>query len=146
VLAMPPEETIRYESSVHSNNNTNNNNNNTNNNHSDDSSCNSNNDYAERRNGTASNPHNNYQLPVTVPDYTELRNSEGDKYIIFNVHMAGRHVCSRRYREFDLFSGLLRREFPDYVFPGLPSKWPFKLSYQQLEARRKGLESFLEKG
>jgi sorting nexin-27 len=117
-MAMPPEEAIRYESNCHS----------------DDSSCNSN-DFADRR-----------ALPVTIPDYTELRNSDGDKYIIFNVYMGGRHLCSRRYREFDVFNALVRREFPDFVFPNLPSKWPFKLSHQQLDARRRGLEVYLEKG
>lgn len=102
-------------------------------NNSDDSSTNSN-DYSERR-----------SLPITIPDYTEMKNSQGDKYIVFNVHMAGRHLCSRRYKEFDVFHNLIKREFPDFNFPSLPSKWPFKLSDQQLDSRRRYLENYLDK-
>ena len=133
VLAMPSDETtIRYDSTAHPTPNTNTtNNNNTCN--SDDSSCNSY-DYSERR-----------PLPVTIPDFTELRNSEGDKYVVFNVWLGGRHLCSRRYREFDVFHALVKREFPDFTFPHMPSKWPFKLSYQQLDARRRSLETYLDK-
>ena len=60
--------------------------------------------------------------------------------------MAGRHLCSRRYREFDKLQSLLKQEFPDYQFPKMPGKWLFHLSDQQLDARRRGLEQFLEKG
>ena len=60
--------------------------------------------------------------------------------------MAGRHLCSRRYREFANLHSKLKREFVDYNFPKLPGKWPFTLSEQQLDARRRGLEQHLEKG
>jgi sorting nexin-27 len=61
--------------------------------------------------------------------------------------MAGRHLCSRRYREFAVLHSQLKREFPDYtLFPKLPGKWPFTLSEQQLDSRRRGLEQYLEKG
>jgi len=40
----------------------------------------------------------------------------------------------------------LKKEFRDYQFPKFPGKWPFHLSDQQLEARRKGLEAYLEQG
>ena len=72
-------------------------------------------------------------------------NSNRDKYVVFNVHLAGRLLCSRRYKEFDLFHSLLKREFPDFNFPNFPGKWPFKLSDQQLETRRRTLENYLEK-
>lgn len=32
-----------------------------------------------------------------------------------------------------------------FNFPKLPGKWPFTLSEQQLDARRRGLEQYLEK-
>lgn len=60
--------------------------------------------------------------------------------------MAGRHLCSRRYREFATLHSQLKREFPDYAFPTMPGKWPFKLSEQQLDTRRRGLEQYVEKG
>lgn len=60
--------------------------------------------------------------------------------------MAGRHLCSRRYREFDNLHQSLKREFPDYTFPKLPGKKLFQLSEQQLDQRRRGLEQYLEKG
>jgi sorting nexin-27 len=60
--------------------------------------------------------------------------------------MAGRHLCSRRYKEFEALNKDLRREFPDFNFPKLPGKWPFHLSEQQLDARRRGLEQFIERG
>lgn len=102
-------------------------------NNSDDSSCNSN-DYSERR-----------SLPISIPDYSELRSSNGDKYIAFNICISGRKLCSRRYKEFDVFNSLLKHEFPDFNYPNLPTKWPFKLTEQQLDSRRRGLENYLEK-
>lgn len=60
--------------------------------------------------------------------------------------MAGRHLCSRRYREFDGLHSRLKREFPDFNFPKMPGKKLFTLSEQQLDARRRGLEQYLEKG
>ncbi|GAA6073237.1 sorting nexin-27a isoform X1 [Tachysurus ichikawai] len=39
----------------------------------------------------------------------------------------------------------MKREFASYPFPKLPGKWPFSLSDQQLDARRRGLEEYLEK-
>ena len=59
--------------------------------------------------------------------------------------MAGRHLCSRRYREFSTLHNNLKRDFPDFQFPKLPGKWPFSLSDQQLDTRRRGLEQYLEK-
>lgn len=32
-----------------------------------------------------------------------------------------------------------------FTFPKLPGKWPFTLSEQQLDARRRGLEQYLER-
>ena len=65
---------------------------------------------------------------------------------VFNIYMAGRHLCSRRYREFATLHSQLKREFADFNFPKMPGKWPFQLSEQQLDARRRGLEQYLEKG
>lgn len=65
---------------------------------------------------------------------------------VFNIYMAGRHLCSRRYREFDGLHSRLKREFPDFNFPKMPGKKLFTLSEQQLDARRRGLEQYLEKG
>lgn len=59
--------------------------------------------------------------------------------------MAGRQLCSRRYREFSNLHALLKKEFIGFSFPKLPGKWPFQLSEQQLDARRRGLEQYLEK-
>lgn len=60
--------------------------------------------------------------------------------------MAGRQLCSKRYREFVILHQNLKREFDNFTFPKLPGKWPFSLSEQQLDARRRGLEEYLEKG
>lgn len=59
--------------------------------------------------------------------------------------MAGRQLCSRRYREFSNLHIILKKEFTGFSFPKLPGKWPFQLSEQQLDARRRGLEQYLEK-
>lgn len=59
--------------------------------------------------------------------------------------MAGRHLGSRRYSEFAHLHSLLKREFADFDLPKLPRKWPFSLSEQQLDSRRRGLEMYLEK-
>lgn len=59
--------------------------------------------------------------------------------------MAGRHLSSRRFSEFVQLNSMLKREFIDFAFPKLPGKWPFSLSEQQLDARRRGLEQYLEK-
>lgn len=65
---------------------------------------------------------------------------------VYNIYMAGRHLCSRRYREYDALHQNLKREFPDFNFPKLPGKKIFHLSEQQLDQRRRGLEQYLEKG
>ncbi|XP_063432781.1 sorting nexin-27-like isoform X1 [Mytilus trossulus] len=100
---------------------------------SDDSSGPSYIDYSERR-----------SLPISIPDYQTIEHA-GDKFVVFNIYMAGRHLCSRRYREFDCLHNKLKREFPDFNFPKIPGKKLFQLSEQQLDARRRGLEQYLEK-
>ena len=62
-----------------------------------------------------------------------------------SLSRAGRHLCSRRYREFSSLHQQLKQEFPDFPFSPLPKKWPFKLSDQQLDARRRALEQYLDK-
>ncbi|KAL2771769.1 sorting nexin-27 isoform 2, partial [Daubentonia madagascariensis] len=64
---------------------------------------------------------------------------------VYNVYMAGRQLCSKRYREFAILHQNLKREFANFTFPRLPGKWPFSLSEQQLDTRRRGLEEYLEK-
>jgi len=60
--------------------------------------------------------------------------------------MAGRLLCERRYRQFAHLHSMLHQEFPDFSFPKMPGKRLFQLSEQQLDARRRGLEQYLEKG
>ncbi|XP_064475115.1 sorting nexin-27-like [Ornithodoros turicata] len=100
---------------------------------SDDSSGISYIDYSEKR-----------SLPISIPDYNYLERA-GDRFVVYNIYMAGRHLCSRRYREFSNLHVGLKKEFPDFGFPKLPGKWPFSLSDQQLDSRRRGLEQYLEK-
>lgn len=90
-------------------------------------------DYSEKR-----------SLPISVPDYSYVQ-ANGEKFVVFNIYMAGRHLCSRRYREFAALHNNLKRDFVDFNFPKLPGKWPFALSEQQLDSRRRGLELYLEK-
>ncbi|UJR22229.1 hypothetical protein I4U23_025292 [Adineta vaga] len=65
--------------------------------------------------------------------------------LVVSLYFLGRHLCSRRYREFDSLHQLLKQEHPDFPFNPLPKKWLFKLSDQQTDARRRGLEQYLEK-
>ncbi|KAJ0066038.1 hypothetical protein NL108_001268, partial [Boleophthalmus pectinirostris] len=83
-------------------------------------------------------------VPISVPSYkhTELNQ---EKFVVYNVCMAGRQLCSKRYREFVILHQNLKREFTTFTFPKLPGKWPFSMSEQQLDARRRGLEEYLEK-
>jgi len=60
--------------------------------------------------------------------------------------MAGRLLCDRRYRQFAHLHSMLHQEFPDFIFPKMPGKRLFQLNEQQLDARRRGLEQYLEKG
>lgn len=90
-------------------------------------------DYSEKR-----------SLPISIPDYSIVTRN-GEKYVVFSIHMAGRQLCSRRYREFSNLHATLKKEFVGFNFPKLPGKWPFQLSEQQLDARRRGLEQYLEK-
>lgn len=112
-------------------------------------------DYSEKR-----------SLPISVPEYTWVEagtmnraikspystngkspfdNESNERYVVYSIYMAGRHLCSRRYREFSQLHSNLKREFPDFNFPKLPGKWPLRLSDQQLDGRRRGLEQYLEK-
>jgi sorting nexin-27 len=90
-------------------------------------------DYSEKR-----------SLPISIPDYNIITRN-GEKYVVFSIHMAGRQLVSRRYREFSNLHSALKKEFIGFNFPKLPGKWPFQLSEQQLDARRRGLEQYLEK-
>lgn len=38
-------------------------------------------------------------LPVTIPDTRQVEKL-GERYTVFNIYMAGRHLTSRRYSEF----------------------------------------------
>lgn len=92
-------------------------------------------DYSEKR-----------SLPISIPDYTWMEQGVGgEKYVVFSIYMAGRHLCSRRYKEFSNLHNNLKKEFIDFHFPKLPGKWPFALSDQQLDSRRRSLEQYLEK-
>uniref|UniRef100_A0A7E4UPL1 Sorting nexin-27 n=1 Tax=Panagrellus redivivus TaxID=6233 RepID=A0A7E4UPL1_PANRE len=90
-------------------------------------------DYSEKR-----------SLPITIPSYRNV-NVNGEKFVAYNVHMAGRHLGSRRYSEFVTLNKVLKEEYSDFEFPKLPTKWPFKMNHQQLDTRRRGLEQYLEK-
>lgn len=90
-------------------------------------------DYSEKR-----------SLPISIPDY-QIITKNGEKFVVFSIHMAGRQLCSRRYREFSNLHTQLKKEFIGFNFPKIPGKWPFQLTDQQLDARRRGLEQYLEK-
>lgn len=83
-------------------------------------------------------------VPISVPSYKHTDLNQ-EKFVVYNVCMAGRQLCSKRYREFVILHQNLKREFANFTFPKLPGKWPFSLSEQQLDARRRGLEEYLEK-
>ncbi|XP_035386739.1 sorting nexin-27b isoform X4 [Electrophorus electricus] len=83
-------------------------------------------------------------VPISVPTYKHVEQS-GEKFVVYNVYMAGRQLCSKRYREFAILHQNLKREFATFTFPKLPGKWPFSLSEQQLDTRRRGLEEYLER-
>lgn len=91
------------------------------------------------------NSHNNHHYNNQYINQHTHDLSSGKRYVVFHIYMAGRHLCSRRYREFTQLHNNLKREFPDFNFPKLPGKWPLKLSDQQLDTRRRGLEQYLEK-
>lgn len=83
-------------------------------------------------------------LPISILDY-HLQEKAKEKFIVYNIYLAGRHLCSKRYREFAALHNQLKQHFQDFNFPKFPSKWPFQLSDQQLDTRRRGLEQYLEK-
>ena len=70
-------------------------------------------DYSEKR-----------SLPISVPDYRYI-DQDGERFVVYNIYMAGRHLCSRRYSEFVSLHDNLKREFLGFNFPRLPGKWPF---------------------
>ncbi|PIC51641.1 hypothetical protein B9Z55_002072 [Caenorhabditis nigoni] len=86
----------------------------------------------------------NRSLPVTIPSYSKV-NDALERYTVFNIHMAGRQLGSRRYSEFVELHSALKRHFYDYSFPRLPGKRIFRLNEQELDQRRRGLEQYLEK-
>nr|CAD2194859.1 unnamed protein product [Meloidogyne enterolobii] len=90
-------------------------------------------DYSEKR-----------SLPITIPNYQTV-NTEDEQFVAYSIHMAGRHLGSRRFSEFLQLNKLLKEEFSDFSFPKLPNRWPFRMSEQQLDGRRRLLEQYLEK-
>ncbi|XP_065143799.1 sorting nexin-27a [Paramisgurnus dabryanus] len=83
-------------------------------------------------------------IPISVPTYKHVE-QHSEKFVVYNVYMSGRQLCSKRYREFAILHQNLKREFSNFTFPKLPGKWPFSLSEQQLDVRRRGLEEYLER-
>ncbi|KAI4883204.1 hypothetical protein NFI96_011069 [Prochilodus magdalenae] len=83
-------------------------------------------------------------VPISIPTYKHVE-QHGERFVVYNIYMSGRQLCSKRYREFAILHQNLKREFATYSFPKLPGKWPFSLSEQQLDARRRGLEEYLER-
>uniref|UniRef100_A0AAY4DGA6 Uncharacterized protein n=1 Tax=Denticeps clupeoides TaxID=299321 RepID=A0AAY4DGA6_9TELE len=83
-------------------------------------------------------------VPISIPTYKHVE-QHGERFVVYNVYMSGRQLCSKRYREFAILHQNLKREFSSFGFPKLPGKWPFSLSEQQLDARRRGLEEYLER-
>lgn len=89
-------------------------------------------DYSDRR-----------SLPITIPAHvtTEI---DGKKVVVYHIYLAARHLCSHRFRAFAYLHECLKDEFSDFRFPKFPGKWPFSLNDQQLDARRRQLEQYLE--
>ncbi|XP_043994817.1 sorting nexin-27a [Gambusia affinis] len=83
-------------------------------------------------------------VPISIPMYKHVE-QHSERFVVYNVYMSGRQLCSKRYREFAILHQNLKREFSNFNFPKLPGKWPFSLSEQQLDARRRGLEEYLER-
>ncbi|CAK5116880.1 unnamed protein product [Meloidogyne enterolobii] len=83
-------------------------------------------------------------LPITIPNYQTV-STEDEQFVAYSIHMAGRHLGSRRFSEFLQLNKLLKEEFSDFSFPKLPNRWPFRMSEQQLDGRRRLLEQYLEK-
>uniref|UniRef100_A0AAR2JMV9 Sorting nexin 27a n=1 Tax=Pygocentrus nattereri TaxID=42514 RepID=A0AAR2JMV9_PYGNA len=83
-------------------------------------------------------------VPISIPTSKHVE-QHGERFVVYNIYMSGRQLCSKRYREFAILHQNLKREFATYSFPKLPGKWPFSLSEQQLDARRRGLEEYLER-
>ncbi|XP_051992062.1 sorting nexin-27-like [Xyrauchen texanus] len=83
-------------------------------------------------------------VPISIPTYKHVE-QHSEKFVVYNMYMSGRQLCSKRYREFAILNQNLKREFSNFTFPKLPGKWPFSLSEQQLDARRRGLEEYLER-
>lgn len=83
-------------------------------------------------------------VPISIPSF-ELVVTPGERYYIFKIYYDDKYICSRRYSEFVDLHNALKTEFCDYKFPKLPGKWPFQMNENQIEQRRRGLESYLQK-
>ncbi|RMX55202.1 hypothetical protein pdam_00014060 [Pocillopora damicornis] len=82
-------------------------------------------------------------VPLSIPETRQVV-SNGETYVVYNIYYGDKHICSRRYKEFSNLHNQLKKEFRDFQFPKFPGKWPFHLSDQQIEARRKALESYFD--
>lgn len=89
-------------------------------------------DYSEKR-----------AIPISIPSL-QVKNKNGDRYVAYDIVIAGTLMCSKRFSEFVSLNEQLKRTFLGFSFPKVPPKWPFKLTNQQLYSRRRGLESYLE--
>jgi sorting nexin-27 len=60
-------------------------------------------------------------LSLAINNCFLIPNQEaGEKFVVFNIYIAGRLLCSRRYREFVDLHNSLKREFIGFSFPRLP--------------------------
>ncbi|KFO56025.1 Sorting nexin-27, partial [Corvus brachyrhynchos] len=78
-------------------------------------------------------------VPISIPTYKHVEQN-GEKFVVYNVYMAGRQLCSKRYREFAILHQNLKREFTNFPYPRLPGKWPFSLGQEGSQRCPRGQE------
>ena len=66
-----------------------------------------------------------------------------NSHVVYNIHLNGEYICSRRYNEFNALHNELRRMFLRFDFPEFPKKWLFSNS-SVVEERRYQFDYYLK--
>ena len=77
-------------------------------------------DYFERR-----------TIPVSIPDTRKRKDDAGKEYVEFNIYLAGKHVSSHRYREFDALNNNVSYSGRQHHCPLSHHSFPFLFAVEE---------------
>ncbi|CAM1322467.1 SNX17 (predicted) [Pycnogonum litorale] len=83
-------------------------------------------------------------MHFSIPDTQEIKEDNGQSFVVYNIHMNGSFHCSLRYKQLHNLHEQLKKHYDNVNLPSFPSKKFLPLTPMQLEERRVQLEKFIQ--